>query len=64
MAITHVYHCAGAVSREAPAFFQKTAASMAQVLQPKVDALWVLHRVMAADPPRLFMLFSSVSAVK
>jgi acyl transferase domain-containing protein/acyl carrier protein len=61
--ITHVYHCAGAVNRDAPAFFQKTAASMAQVLQPKVDALWVLHRLMAADPPRLFMLFSSVSAV-
>jgi hypothetical protein len=31
----------------APAFFQKTAASMADVLQPKVDALWVLHRLLA-----------------
>jgi acyl transferase domain-containing protein/acyl carrier protein len=61
--ITHVYHCAGAVSHKAPAFFQKDAASMAEVLQPKVDALWVLHRLMAADPPLVFMLFSSVSAV-
>jgi len=61
--ITHVYHCAGAVSRVAPAFFQKTAASMAEVLQPKVDALWVLHRLFAGAPPRVFMLFSSVSAV-
>jgi acyl transferase domain-containing protein/acyl carrier protein len=61
--ITHVYHCAGAVSHATPAFFQKTAASMAEVLQPKVDALWVLHRLMASAPPRVFMLFSSVSAV-
>ena len=61
--ISHVYHCAGAVSQKAPAFFQKTAASMADVLQPKVDALWVLHRVLAGGPPRVFVLFSSVSAV-
>ena len=61
--ITHVYHCAGAVSQKAPAFFQKTAASMADVLQPKVDALWVLHRVLAGGPPRVFVLFSSISAV-
>ena len=61
--ITHVYHCAGAVSRVAPAFFQKTAASMAEVMQPKVDALWVLHRLLASAPPQVFMLFSSVSAV-
>jgi acyl transferase domain-containing protein/NAD(P)-dependent dehydrogenase (short-subunit alcohol dehydrogenase family) len=61
--ISHVYHCAGAVSQKAPAFFQKTAASMADVLQPKVDALWTLHRVLAGGPPRVFVLFSSVSAV-
>ena len=61
--ITHVYHCAGAVSHGAPAFFQKTSASMAEVLQPKVDALWVLHRLMASAPPRVFVLFSSMSAV-
>jgi acyl transferase domain-containing protein/acyl carrier protein len=61
--ITHVYHCAGAVSQAAPAFFQKTAASMADVLRPKVDALWVLHRLLAGGPPRVFILFSSVSAV-
>jgi acyl transferase domain-containing protein/acyl carrier protein len=61
--ITHVYHCAGAVSHAAPAFFQKDAASMAEVLQPKVDALWVLHRLMSSAPPDVFMLFSSVSAV-
>ena len=36
---------------------------MAEVLQPKVDALWVLHRLLASAPPRVFMLFSSVSAV-
>ena len=61
--ITHVYHCAGAVNQVAPAFFQKTAASMADVLQPKVDALWMLHRLLAGGPPRVFVLFSSVSAV-
>jgi macrolactin polyketide synthase MlnE len=61
--ITHVYHCAGAVNQAAPAFFQKTAASMAAVLQPKVDALWTLHRLLAGGPPRVFILFSSVSAV-
>ena len=61
--ITHVYHCAGAVNHAQPAFFQKTAASMAGVLQPKVDALWVLHRLIADEPPRVFMLFSSLSAV-
>jgi acyl transferase domain-containing protein/acyl carrier protein len=61
--ITHVYHCAGAVNQVAPAFFQKTAASMADVLQPKVDALWVLHRLLAGGPPRVFVLFSSISAV-
>ena len=36
---------------------------MAEVLQPKVDALWVLHRLLASAPPRVFVLFSSVSAV-
>ena len=36
---------------------------MADVLQPKVDALWVLHRLLAGAPPRVFVLFSSVSAV-
>ncbi|MDQ1470013.1 MAG: hypothetical protein QOJ99_1493, partial [Bryobacterales bacterium] len=61
--ITHVYHCAGAVSHATPAFYQKTAASMAEVLVPKVDALWVLHRLMAIDPPSVFVLFSSVSAM-
>lgn len=60
--ITHVYHCAGAVDHATPAFFQKTAASMAQVMQPKVDALWVLHHIFINDPPRVFMLFSSISA--
>jgi acyl transferase domain-containing protein/acyl carrier protein len=61
--ISHVYHCAGAVSHRAPAFFQKTASSMAEVLQPKVDALWVLHRLFANESPRVFILFSSVSAI-
>jgi len=61
--ITHVYHCAGAVSHAAPAFFQKTAATMADVARPKVDALWVLHHLLESAPPRVFMLFSSVSAL-
>ncbi|WP_342379873.1 SDR family NAD(P)-dependent oxidoreductase [Myxococcus stipitatus] len=62
-AITHVFHCAGAVDRKSPAFFQKTAESMAEVMSPKVDALHVLHRLFVNQPPRAFVLFSSVSSV-
>lgn len=62
-AITHVFHCAGAVDRKAPAFFQKTAESMAEVMSPKVGALHVLHRLFVSQPPRAFVLFSSVSSV-
>ncbi|AGC43223.1 polyketide synthase [Myxococcus stipitatus DSM 14675] len=62
-AITHVFHCAGAVDRKSPAFFQKTAESMAEVMSPKVDALHVLHRLFESQPPRAFVLFSSLSSV-
>lgn len=61
--ITHVFHCAGAVDRDTPAFFKKTAASMAAVTKPKIDALLKLHELFADQPPRAFVLFSSVSAV-
>ncbi|WNG46736.1 SDR family NAD(P)-dependent oxidoreductase [Archangium minus] len=61
--ITHVFHCAGAVDRQAPAFFQKTAGSMATVMGPKVDALRVMHSLFEQEPPRAFVLFSSVSSV-
>lgn len=61
--ITHVFHCAGAADTSTPAFYQKTSASIARVMQPKVAALLVLHAVFLQQPPRHFVLFSSLSSV-
>ncbi len=61
--ITHVFHCAGAVDLQTPAFLQKTAESMAAVMRPKADALPLLHELFVHEPPQAFVLFSSVSAV-
>lgn len=62
-AITHVFHCAGTVDSTTPGFLQKTQASIARVMAPKVDALQVLHKLFVQRPPQAFVLFSSVSAV-
>lgn len=62
-AVSHVFHCAGTADTETPAFYQKTAESMAPVFAPKIRALNVLHRLFAETPPKAFVLFSSVSAV-
>lgn len=61
--ISHVLHCAGAADAALPAFYQKTAASMARVFAPKVSALNVLHDLFSATPPHAFILFSSVAAI-
>lgn len=61
--ITHVFHCAGAADKATPAFYQKTSASIARVMEPKVAALLVLHEVFLQEPPRHFLLFSSLSSV-
>lgn len=61
--ITHVFHCAGAVDKLTPAFFQKTAGSIAKVMAPKVSALQVLHNAFQHDPPQAFILFSSLSSI-
>ena len=62
-AFTHVFHGAGTVDRATPAFYQKTEASIDAVMAPKLHALLVLHALFEADPPRAFVLFSSVSAL-
>ncbi len=60
---THVLHCAGTADAALPAFYQKTASSMARVLAPKTTALDVLHELLSEHPPHAFILFSSVSAI-
>ena len=60
--VTHVFHCAGVADVETPALYQKTAASIARVMAPKVDALPVLHELFRLHPPQAFVLFSSISA--
>lgn len=61
--ITHVFHCAGTVDTITLAFFRKTAASIARVMTPKVAALQVLHDLFLHDPPRAFVLFSSMASI-
>ncbi len=61
--ITHVFHCAGAADKTTPAFYQKSSVSIARVMEPKVASLLVLHEVFLQQPPRHFLLFSSVSSV-
>ena len=57
-----VIHCAGIADVENPAFIRKTAASMQQVLAPKIIGLDHMVRCFAGEPLKFFLLFSSVSA--
>ncbi|MBD2510339.1 KR domain-containing protein [Nostoc muscorum FACHB-395] len=61
--ITQVFHCAGCVSSESPAFLHKTLDSIVSVLSPKTTALEVLHRIFEHDNLEAFVLFSSLSSV-
>ena len=61
--ITKVFHCAGFVASEPPAFIDKSLEQIAATLTPKVQALEVLHRVFENDPLEAFVLFSSLSSV-
>ncbi|WP_437627949.1 SDR family NAD(P)-dependent oxidoreductase [Sorangium sp. So ce1151] len=58
-----VIHCAGLADHERPAFIDKSAASIARVLEPKVAGLGVLHQIFERDGLERFVLFSSVSAL-
>nr|AAY89053.1 polyketide synthase [Sorangium cellulosum] len=58
-----VIHCAGLADHERPAFIDKSAASIARVLEPKVAGLAVLHEIFERDGLERFVLFSSVSAL-
>ena len=62
-AITKVLHCAGFVASEPPAFIDKSLEQIAATLNPKVQALEVLHRIFEHDPLEDFVLFSSLSSV-
>jgi len=61
--ITQVFHCAGCVSSESPAFLHKSIDSIVSVLSPKTTALEVLHRIFEHDNLQAFVLFSSLSSV-
>lgn len=63
VSITKVFHCAGFVTSETPAFIDKSLEQIAATLTPKVEALEVLHRVFNNDPLEAFVLFSSLSSV-
>lgn len=58
-----VVHCAGAMTHNNPAFIHKTEDDFLKVLEPKVDALEVLHEIFKNDPLQFFILFSSVSGL-
>lgn len=62
-AITKVFHCAGFVASQPPAFIDKPLEQIAATLTPKVQALEVLHRVFEHDSLEDFVLFSSLSSV-
>lgn len=58
-----IIHCAGLTINDHPAFIHKSAADIQAVLEPKVDALKILHKEFKEDKPDFFVVFSSVSAV-
>jgi acyl transferase domain-containing protein/thioesterase domain-containing protein len=59
--INGVIHAAGVLD-DAP-ILKKDAASAARVLAPKVRGTLVLEAVLAEDPPELFIVMSSISAL-
>jgi myxalamid-type polyketide synthase MxaE and MxaD len=59
--IRGVVHAAGTLQYGAIA--QTTPAQIADLLRPKLDAGWLLHRLLAAEPLDFFVLFSSASGV-
>ncbi len=58
-----VFHAAGRVDSAHPAWVHKTAASLAGVLEPKLEGVAALIQALRAAPPRLLALFSSVSGL-
>ncbi len=58
-----VIHCAGLAIHENPAFINKKLSNIQAVLEPKVSALEILHRVFENDCLDFFILFSSISAL-
>lgn len=58
-----VIHCAGSVDMENPAFIRKSSETINQVMEPKIQGLRVLYRVLKEEPLQFFVLFSSVSAI-
>lgn len=61
-AVTGIFHCAGAASRN-PAFIHKAIGDMQAVCEPKISGLETLYEVFSREPLNFFTLFSSVSAV-
>jgi acyl transferase domain-containing protein len=59
--IRGVLHAAGTLQYGAIA--QTTPAQIEDLLRPKLDAGWFLHRLFAAEPLDFFVLFSSASGV-
>jgi len=58
-----VIHCAGFDNSENPAFIRKSIDEIEKVIAPKVEGLDVLYKCLKDEPLRLFVMFSSVSAV-
>lgn len=56
-----VFHCAGVL--DDGALTQQTWERFQQVMGPKVDGAWLLHRLTTGRPVEHFVLFSSVAAV-
>ncbi|MNH88436.1 Polyketide synthase PksL [compost metagenome] len=58
-----VIHCAGMADWRNPAFIRKNADDIRKVLEPKVEGLQTLYRLLPKEPLQFFVLFSSVSSI-
>lgn len=58
-----VIHCAGIAEWRNPAFIRKHAEDIKRVLEPKVEGLQILYRLLPKEPLQFFVLFSSVSSI-
>jgi acyl transferase domain-containing protein/NAD(P)-dependent dehydrogenase (short-subunit alcohol dehydrogenase family)/acyl carrier protein len=57
-----VIHCAGFALDYPPAFISRSTADIQRVLEPKVQGVMTLYRLLREEPLQLFALFSSVSS--
>ncbi len=62
-AVGGIIHCAGIDNLENPAFIRKTIDEINTITEPKIKGLETLYNCFKQEPLKLFVLFSSVSAI-